>query len=121
MRPFIWPGGTLLVRRCEPDDLAVGDIAVWFDGARMLSHRVVARTPAGVVTRGDWLARLDEPFAPEQLVGVAVAFASARGLGFRLDTRAARAWSRVAAPSARAAGLARAVIARAVQAVRARG
>ncbi len=84
MRPWIWPGGQLHVRRCGLADLRVGDIAVWFDGRRLLSHRVVAIAESGqFVTRGDWYERSDAPADANQLVGVAVRF-SLRGLSYSL-------------------------------------
>lgn len=75
MRPWIWPGGMLHVRPCVIADLRVGDIAVWFDGRRLLSHRVVDLLADGrFVTRGDWYKRSDAPADTNQLVGVAVRF-----------------------------------------------
>ena len=50
MRPWIWPGGNVHVRRCRMEELRIGDIAVWFDGANLLSHRVVAMREGEFVT-----------------------------------------------------------------------
>lgn len=84
MRPWIWPGGKLHVRPCAPEDLRVGDIAVWFDGKRLLSHRVIELLADGrFVTRGDWYKRSDAPADANQLVGVAVRF-SVRCLSYPL-------------------------------------
>jgi hypothetical protein len=74
MRPWIWPGGQLRVRRCQVDELCVGDIAVWFDGRRVLSHRVVRLVPGGFVTRGDLCLERDPASQRHQLVGKAIGF-----------------------------------------------
>lgn len=85
MRPWIWPGGRLWVRRCGVDDLAVGDIAVWFDGRRLLSHRVVRLGVHGqFVTRGDLRLQNDDATNAHQLLGKAAAFAKGP-IRYRLD------------------------------------
>lgn len=85
MRPWIWPGGVLHVRRCGAEELKVGDIAVWFDGSRLMSHRVIAvLAQQRFVTRGDWYRRSDPPAHAHQLVGRATRFSYGR-FGYDLD------------------------------------
>lgn len=84
MRPWIWPGGMLHVRRCGIRELSIGDIAVWFDGGRMQSHRVVELGDDYAITRGDLLETKDAPIRREQIVGKAVRF-SMGGLAYSVD------------------------------------
>jgi GNAT superfamily N-acetyltransferase len=99
MRPWVWPGGTIHVRRCRVDDLAPGDIAVWFDGRRLLSHRVQAVRDGRFVTKGDSSRGLDPPADGRQLLGRVTRF-SVLGVSWRLDGAAGRLIGRavVAAP-----------------------
>lgn len=89
MRPWVWPGGTLHVRRCTVADLAPGDIAVWFDGRVLLSHRVVAVRDGRFVTKGDTNRAVDAPADPGQLLGRVVRFSMA-GVSWRLDGHVGR-------------------------------
>jgi len=74
MRPWIWPGGQLVVQPCPAADLRVGDIAVWFDGHRLVSHRVAAKTATTIITRSDSSLADDPPAAHHQVLGRAIRF-----------------------------------------------
>lgn len=95
MRPWIWPNGKLYVERCAIADLRVGDIAVWFDGKSLISHRVVQLAEDSLATRADSSASVDAPVGPSQLLGRAVRF-SKGPISYRLDGRAIALLSRVA-------------------------
>lgn len=84
MRPWIWPNGMLHVERCSISELRVGDIAVWFDGTNMVSHRVVKLGTDVFETHGDSSAEPDPPVQPSQLLGRAVRFTKGR-ISYRLD------------------------------------
>lgn len=84
MRPWIWPGGTLGVQSCSVSELSVGDIAVWFDGRELRSHRVIAVERGRFVTRGDLGIRDDPAASDAELMGRAVSF-EMRGVRYRLD------------------------------------
>lgn len=84
MRPWIWPGGTLGVQYCDKRDLRIGDIAVWFDGETLRSHRVIATGEVQFTTRSDLATQEDAPTGNEQLLGRAVSF-EIFGLAYRLD------------------------------------
>jgi GNAT superfamily N-acetyltransferase len=94
MRPWLWPGGRIRVRRCQAADIEVGDIAVWFDGQRLVSHRVVALKGDRFVTRGDTAHEPDAPAASDQLLGRVTAF-SILGASWPLDGAAGRFFGRV--------------------------
>jgi len=94
MRPWIWPGGAILVRRCGVGDLRIGDIAVWFDGHRLISHRVVAVDGARFVTKGDATTAPDRPAEASQLLGRVIRF-SLLGVSWPLDGRLGRLAGRV--------------------------
>jgi GNAT superfamily N-acetyltransferase len=99
MRPWVWPGGYIHVRRCGLADLAPGDIAVWFDGRNLLSHRVHAVRDGRFMTRGDSGRGFDPAAEPSQLLGRVTRF-SMLGVSWRLDGAAGRLIGRalVAAP-----------------------
>jgi hypothetical protein len=114
MRPWIWPNGKLHVERCSMSELRLGDIAVWFDGANMVSHRVVALGADVLATRGDSSAEPDQPVQASQLLGRAVRF-SKGPISYRLDgplvtllSRAAmRPWAKLMAAGRRGRALLR--------------
>ncbi len=84
MRPWIWPNGSLHVQRCSMKELRVGDIAVWFDGRRLISHRVVELGLDTLATRADSSSTADAPIEPNQLLGRAVRFTKGP-VSYRLD------------------------------------
>lgn len=97
MRPWIWPGGTLGIQYCNSSELGIGDIAVWFDGRSLRSHRVVAFDEAGrFITRSDLGERDDAPVSDPELLGRAVSFRML-GIGYRLDRGLPAAAGRVIA------------------------
>jgi hypothetical protein len=95
MRPWIWPNGNVHVERCRIDELRLGDIAVWFDGTNMVSHRVVELGADVLATRGDSSAEADQPVQASQLLGRAVRF-SKGPISYRLDGPLVTLLSRVA-------------------------
>lgn len=84
MRPWIWPNGKLHVEPCSIAQLRLGDIAVWFDGTHLLSHRVVELRADALATRADSSPTDDAPVQPCQLLGRAVRF-SKGFVSYRLD------------------------------------
>jgi len=84
MRPWIWPNGKLHIERCGMAQLQVGDIAVWFDGTQLISHRVVELGSGALTTRADSKSTSDAPVQPSQLLGRAVRF-SKGPVSYRLD------------------------------------
>lgn len=84
MRPWIWPNGNLHVEPCSIRELRLGDIAVWFDGRQMVSHRVVEIGADVLATRGDSSSVVDAPVHPPQLLGRAVRFTKGP-ISYRLD------------------------------------
>ena len=84
MRPWIWPNGKLHVEPCSMAQLRLGDIAVWFDGTRLLSHRVVELGADVLATRPDSSSTDDPPVQPCQLLGRAVRFTKGP-ISYRLD------------------------------------
>ena len=89
MRPWIWPNGTLHIERCSLAQLRIGDIAVWFDGKTLVSHRVVELSSDSLSTRADSSLAVDAPVLPNQLLGRAIRFTKGP-LSYRLDGRLIR-------------------------------
>ena len=71
MSPAIRPGDLLNVRHTPAEGVRRGDVVLFWRGGRLFAHRVVARTPGGMVTtRGDahWH---DDPAVPaEDVLGI---------------------------------------------------
>lgn len=84
MRPWIWPNGKLHIERCTMAELRIGDIAVWFDGKTLISHRVVALQSDQLATRPDSSTTDDPPVRPDQLLGRAVRFTKGP-ISYRLE------------------------------------
>ncbi len=95
MRPWIWPKGRLHIERCTMAQLKLGDIAVWFDGKTLISHRVVELGPGTLATRADSSPIADAPVVPSQLLGRAVRF-SKGPISYRLDGPVIRLLSQIA-------------------------
>jgi hypothetical protein len=95
MRPWIWPNGKLHVEPCQMGELRIGDIAVWFDGKNMISHRVVEIGAGMLATRADSSSVVDGPVHAPQLLGRAVRFTKGR-ISYRLDGPMMAALSRIA-------------------------
>jgi ribosomal protein S18 acetylase RimI-like enzyme len=94
MWPWLWPDGTIHVERCGVADLRAGDIAVWFTGRNIVSHRVIAVDGERFVTRGDNNAGPDQAADGNQLLGRVTKFRFL-GLGWRLDGPVGRAVGRM--------------------------
>jgi signal peptidase len=73
MLPVLWPGDILLVHRHNPTEVNPGDVVVFRHGRRLVTHRVVHRTPCQKpiqwVTRGDRLKYDDAPVSSHELLG----------------------------------------------------
>jgi hypothetical protein len=76
-------------------ELRVGEIAVWFDGKNLVSHRVVEIGTDTLSTRPDSRTTLDAPVEPCQLLGRAVRF-SKGPISYPLDGPWVEFLSRVA-------------------------
>lgn len=72
MSPLIRPGDEVCLVRLDPGRINRGALVACQRGNELILHRVLARTEAGVVTKGDALALPDSPVGWEQVVaGVA--------------------------------------------------
>jgi len=94
MRPWIWPNGKRHVEQCSMDQLRPGDIAVWFDGTNLISHRAVEVGPGVLTTRADVRSIADAPVYPSQLLGRAVRFTKGP-ISYRLDSPLVELLSRI--------------------------
>jgi hypothetical protein len=68
MSPLIRPGDEVRLVRLDPGRINRGALIACQREEGLVLHRVLARTDAGVVTKGDALATPDPPVAWEQLV-----------------------------------------------------
>lgn len=78
MEPTVERGSVAYVR--ATGSYAVGDVVSFARGDRVVTHRIVAETPAGYVTKGDANgARDDRPVPEGRIVGEVVGTAPAYG------------------------------------------
>ncbi|MGW1767721.1 S24/S26 family peptidase [Streptomyces sp. NPDC002073] len=70
MLPAIAPGTLLTVTARPFAQVVPGDVVAAVIDARIIVHRVVAASPAGLLTLGDNLPLLDPPVAPHAYLGV---------------------------------------------------
>lgn len=69
MLPMITPHTTLLLERCPPQNLRVGDVIAYRIDSGWVVHRLYAFTPNGrLLCKGDWRPRLDPPVEASQVV-----------------------------------------------------
>jgi GNAT superfamily N-acetyltransferase len=95
MLPSIWPGSRLRVRALEGRSVELGDVVIARRGGALVAHRVVAFSPGGLVCRGDFFDRLEEPL-PESAVVGRVAGLHLGPFRVRLPRRTETALNRVA-------------------------
>ena len=71
MAPTLCEGDLLSVRHVAAGELAFGDIVVFEGAEASVVHRLLCapRLRAPLLTKGDNAWRLDQPFAPDRLVG----------------------------------------------------
>lgn len=72
MLPAIVPGDLLTFRACQPQAAVPGQVVLVRCSQRLVAHRVVARHPDGLLTRGDALAAADPPVPHADVLGVLV-------------------------------------------------
>lgn len=79
MRPFLRPGDVVVMSRLKAGEIPQrGDIIVVqpddpVGGALPLTHRLIGRSAAGWLTKGDFRWFPDAPVAPQVVIGQAVA------------------------------------------------
>jgi hypothetical protein len=105
MAPFIRDGDAVLIESLRTAPRPGEVVLVRGTGGALALHRVVLRTPRGVVTRGDATAVDDEPVGPADLLGRAAAVRGSRRLHLRagfgrlvLHGLALRRWRLAAGP-----------------------
>ncbi|HEY2345783.1 MAG TPA: S24/S26 family peptidase [Xanthomonadaceae bacterium] len=69
MLPALHPGDVLDFASCAYPQVEPGEVVLFRRDDRIVIHRVVARTAAGLLTQGDGLAQLDAPVAAADLLG----------------------------------------------------
>jgi signal peptidase I len=81
MEPTIPGGARIVVERCEPAALRLGDIVVYEDAARLVCHRVLwrwARGRGALLTKGDRLRVPPAWVAASAVIGRVVAIETPR-------------------------------------------
>ena len=86
MAPLIQVGDELRVVPLDPALVRRGTILAYRDKRRLVVHRVLAKDPRGVVTKGDALAESDGLIGWDRIVGRVVAIRTPSGRTIDLDT-----------------------------------
>lgn len=73
MRPLLRPGDRVLLERAAPESLRPGDLLALRRGGEVVTHRLLAREGAALLTRGDAAPHPDPPFTAADVLGRAVA------------------------------------------------
>lgn len=69
MLPAVWPGDVLSIHRAAPADLTPGELVLCRMEDHFVVHRLVSKSEASVITRGDALDWDDAPVLPCQALG----------------------------------------------------
>ncbi len=72
MRPFIKDGDMLSIKPLKATEVQIGDVILFWQGGRILVHRVVKRhieNGVMLIAKGDSHLRPDGPVHPDQLLG----------------------------------------------------
>ncbi|GAA0687453.1 hypothetical protein GCM10010193_46750 [Kitasatospora atroaurantiaca] len=77
MLPAIRPGTVVTIVARPFEAVAPGDVVAFSLGRRVIVHRAVGRTGAGVLTLGDNLPLFDPPVSPDDYLGVVPEFGGA--------------------------------------------
>ena len=70
MRPALAPGDKVVVRSAESAELRAGDIVLRKAADSYIAHRLIGRTRARLVTKGDNALTADESWEADELIGV---------------------------------------------------
>ena len=70
MLPALRPGDEIELRSTPSSNINPGDIVAFRRDERLVVHRVIGRSPDGLLTQGDALRHTDAPVSSDQLLGV---------------------------------------------------
>jgi hypothetical protein len=69
MLPSIWPGDVLSIEPKSGEEIVPGDIVLVARDGRFFIHRLIEKSSAAWITRGDSLPQADAPVASVQVLG----------------------------------------------------
>ena len=73
MLPFLKNGQTLLFRPAEAESIAVGNIVLYHENDKVISHRVFRKGKGFIQTKADASVYADSPITSDRLIGKVVA------------------------------------------------
>ena len=85
MFPFLLPTDVLRVRPVSAENLKRGQIIVYENFQKIISHRYIKTKDSKVICKGDGLLHIDQPFDPASVLGVVVA-RTRKGRTLNLET-----------------------------------
>lgn len=72
MAPLINPSDKLFVKNSKLNHLSLGDIIVFYQKGKLISHRIVTKRDSKIITKGDNSPFLDSPLTQNEIIGKAV-------------------------------------------------
>ena len=95
MLPALRPGDVLQFQVYSAEQVEAGDVVLFRRGGRLVIHRVLSKTPTGLITQGDALATIDPPVDSADLLGKVVSMSRrGRNLPFQASSSASQRLTR---------------------------
>lgn len=69
MIPLINPGDIVFFNKVKESDIAVGDIVAFYDGKKLIIHRVIAKEKDKILAKGDNVSAPDSPLEESDILG----------------------------------------------------
>jgi signal peptidase I len=86
MLPYLKEGNRVWIQKVEWDRLRVGDLLAFEQNQVIFTHRLIKKSPQGLLTKGDNNLFPDTPLAPHQILGKAIGF-ERMGKTYSLDRK----------------------------------
>ena len=69
MKPLINEGDKLYIQKAKIAELKIGEVIVFYNEKKLISHRVIKKTNKFVVTKGDNNLFIDPPISNKHILG----------------------------------------------------
>lgn len=69
MQPLINQDDKIYIEKVAFEDLAIGDIIVFYQNNKLISHRFIRKKNGKIIAKGDNSLLFDKPFEPKQIFG----------------------------------------------------
>lgn len=69
MTPLINPGDNLFIKKVKKEDISIGDIVVFYNEKKCISHRVLYKKENALLVKGDNVPFADKLINPSEILG----------------------------------------------------